>query len=1162
MVTKQERTTARALLEAEHRMPGYIKSTFGPQYLPNHTPTRPLTQREVVHALRNAAGRDVAASTVPFLPKEHKGGGFKLTPAAIISDIPKELEGGGAVEKGLLALGTASAKGWEHVPGVGKFLGRASKDAYGIAATAVPSIYLPAKALAQGHPGKAGKMLGAPILETLEHPVKSFKEHPIGTLLILRGAEGALSRAAGATARSEVLGDAAARAASLERLPLHLAGSALEQRRYSKGLFENIAQKGLDRRALEQGRGTVVKMPVRDAEGKLLYNAKVEAIRATSRQLHGPGLPLAGKLGRRVDTEHGKHVETARLNRNAALLVMDKAKPNAHEAVALINEGVLKSPKSVLPDLMDHLAQLRRERERLSQPADLEHNAENIRQVESLLKDQKFLENPQHEFDAARIYALAHLAQESSRIHYGDFTAEQATRRVLLPFAIRELGLRFNEDTGRFERTVTVPAHAAQQIDRATAQLKDQLERARQYARPERIQQLEDQLAEATMKAAKQAVETARTNAHGTVELGLPVPDKEIVDAFKAAGGDPELLAYVPQRQGFTGPRNFWGPQHRRPGAASHRFHGTNTLSGAYERSYEVLRQQLANAAMRVSRHESVNDLINTFGLKRSDGQYFGSLREAEQEAHNQLAKSDVTYVPITVARQTAPHTLLDQLSPAELEHTFTEAGPGDSHIVLMPADVLHRIEAHERVKPYGNPLFTAFTTMNRYFRHSVLPTSSKWLAGDAFEAFLRMQINELTPLQVAATIRAGRKLEARVKKLGGEKAVQNIRAAAGSGQFGSQRVLDIHNPHEGAIVQFLHAFAQSGIGPGHMIGPKAITRLWESYRDAVFAFNRTITEGSVYYYALGKEARAEVQAMTGSWLKALRLAGPAYEDVARGLTQSNNIARYAKRVDEIRGRYTNLSPSARWATTMLTPFAPWYGNAIYFLTITLPARHPVKTALLAAANQGTAKERKRLMKNRPPWASTSVPVGKRGYLPVEHLTPFGIFEGGKLGENAAQLVLPQAEGVILNELGDTWFGAPLPKGTDRQAVALETALETFVPFASKARTVLERGGTSVPGSSVFRPETKPTPGQLAYWREKTGNPKLTSEQAAKLARPHGSLLAGLEKALSPGHVYNVKSHRKRGRKGTSGASFGTNLSFGSLGNSKGAGSFGGNMTP
>jgi hypothetical protein len=282
MAAKQERKTARAVLNVEKITFPYAK------HIPEH-----LRGKSVIRTLGSPMGQDILNSVQAVEPKPDKGG-FKLSPLGVVSDIPKELEGTGMVEKGILKLGAMSGAGWQSV-GL-KPVGKVAQDAFNIAGTTLPALYLPARAAATGHPGEAAKMFTAPIVQTLEHPVKSFKEHPVGTALIFRGAEGALSRTAGATARSGVLGDAAAEATSLRRVPLQLAGSAVEQRRASKGLVENLAQKAVDRSAVKQGRG------VFDEHGDL------QAIRATPpAERRAQGVEAAGAPARREAQPPRRH---------------------------------------------------------------------------------------------------------------------------------------------------------------------------------------------------------------------------------------------------------------------------------------------------------------------------------------------------------------------------------------------------------------------------------------------------------------------------------------------------------------------------------------------------------------------------------------------------------------------------------------------------------------------------------------------------------------------------------------------------------------------------------------------------------------------------------------------------------------------------------------
>jgi hypothetical protein len=187
-----------------------------------------------------------------------------------------------------------------------------------------------------------------------------------------------------------------------------------------------------------------------------------------------------------------------------------------------------------------------------------------------------------------------------------------------------------------------------------------------------------------------------------------------------------------------------------------------------------------------------------------------------------------------------------------------------------------------------------------------------------------------------------------------------------------------------------------------------------------------------------------------------------------RGALDSDKIAEYARAVDDIRGRYANLSPTGRYFVTTYTPFAPWYVNSLHFFAVTLPGHHPVKTGLLAAVAQGTAEDRKKL--NLPPWAQ-GVPIGNGKVLPLQNFLPTGITTQGFAGPTS--LVLPQISGLVANLRGFDWAYRRLPKGASIPLIALNTAGGTFAPFYSKIQTVLERGGTPSPDSTLFSPKVK-----------------------------------------------------------------------------------------
>lgn len=892
--------------------------------------------------------------------------------------------------------------------GVSKELNRALKDVVQTPANTLQSFYMA---------GTDSKDVVKGLADQVKHPVKSLEEHPVNTLLALRGIEGGLSRAAGATARSGALGDAAKEYASTERAPLKLTGNATVQRRASKGLVENRVQKAIDKRALKpsedfpKGRGTYVR---ETRGGKPVI---VDAIHATEKQKYGGALgqPVAGHLNRRVDQEVGTNSGVLKNRRTNVLRAMHpksepvKALKGHEDAVPLVMEGELKHGDikklgGVQKALTDAKNRLLAERPTLKSESRKTLNQQNIDHIDALLADKEFLADPSHVFKAAEDYIKVHGNSittdglEGERIKYGDFTKQQAQLRVIRPYAIREMGLKWND--GAFEDAA-----------------------------------------------------------------GNPVSFGTILKHFKDAGGKAEHLGYVHQFQELDNPKSFRGGAGGmviRPGG-SQKFTGANTLRGTYHRSWAGLAEQLAHASARVARHENTNELVNNFGHVKNGLRYFKNSEITPDFLHDLEAKTGEKYVAVTAARQTVPETLMDELHPAELDESFMGVGPHDQHVVLFPRKVLLRIQQHENLRA-NNVLTKGIQTATQYFRHAVLPTSTKWVVGNTVEAALRSAVHG--PRAVTAMARGVARGTSRLQEdlaslPGGDKALERLQVGASSGIFGSQHFNDFYRPDEGDVMGFVHKIRSTP-------GPKQVGDAWDWYADKVFRGNARL-ESSVYFAALDTEARAEVQSTLGAWHKTLKLAGPAYEDVAKGLLDSNNRARYVDAVDRMRGRYTNLSPSGRTAINSYAPFAPWYINALRFIYLTLPASHPVLTGTAAALVTATSDKRKDL--GLAPWKEGTV-AGRD----FNRFTPAGIFSGGsdEASGNIKSLLLPQVSGILANLGGKDWTGKDLPPESNKYGVAFNTALETFYPFLSRARTVREKGGTALPNSTFLSPKTKP----------------------------------------------------------------------------------------
>jgi hypothetical protein len=598
------------------------------------------------------------------------------------------------------------------------------------------------------------------------------------------------------------------------------------------------------------------------------------------------------------------------------------------------------------------------------------------------------------------------------------------------------------------------------------------------------------------------------------------VPDREIIQAFKAAGGDPRNLSYLPAKSNFKGARNFYVNTSRRPTPESGQYKGSSAKGALYQRDWEALAQQAARSQGQLSAHKGVDALISTFGRSKPDGTMF-SFKEAQREAQNVQASTGEQFTPMRVLRGqsgAAAERIKGGLDVSQMPEMLSKARPGDSNVVLFPAELAKRIRQHEEAA--RGPLPNMFGAVNQRFRHAVLPTSPRWALGNVSEMLLRTAIEDPTLFR---SIMHGKHLEAALKQVGGADAVNRLRASAGAGNLGSQAKLDIHRVPEHQITRAIHALRQAP-------GPKQVADAWDLYKRAVFGANSK-AEDLLYYAGLGKEALREHRDFTGAWHKSLKLGDAAYRDIAKGLTQTNNIERYARTIDDMRGRYSNLSPTMRAFTTTLTPFAPWYLNALHFVFVTLPVRHPIKTGILSGLNAGQKKKLDDLglslfaQSPAPAFMQGSIPTGK-GLLRASQYSPFGAFTD--LPGNAANLVLPQFTSALGNVGGLNWKGQQIKDangqtikaGDPRLAgVALNTIAESFVPFLRHTRQVQEKGGSSQDTSNVFSPKTKPgTSKSFLEGFSRTFNPLYVAARSSSTSDPIKALNAkyGLGPSAGP----------------------------------------------
>lgn len=157
----------------------------------------------------------------------------------------------------------------------------AGHDIVDLPANVIPSLYVPGKQVATGHPEEAAKGLYKGVKETVTHPL----DHPIGALLTVSGAGSVVGRGAGFAARTGALGDAARGAAKTARESKSIPGTRAERRQpYSPDVIRKgvqvLGERRAARRAAKKGQ------PARHMSTKDVHTEVDDFVR-TSRNVRG-----------------------------------------------------------------------------------------------------------------------------------------------------------------------------------------------------------------------------------------------------------------------------------------------------------------------------------------------------------------------------------------------------------------------------------------------------------------------------------------------------------------------------------------------------------------------------------------------------------------------------------------------------------------------------------------------------------------------------------------------------------------------------------------------------------------------------------------------------------------------------------------------------------
>lgn len=649
------------------------------------------------------------------------------------------------------------------------------------------------------------------------------------------------------------------------------------------------------------------------------------------------------------------------------------------------------------------------------------------------------------------------------RLKYAESGRLQAERTVatLRANLKRELESRKSDAakvkvSQRLEQAIKTSVAARQRLGVAKAELKETVDAFRREAsgvsakRLTEIKRIEGELAEA--KAAPAQIIDQRGNPLTLDQIksemqrhGVEAPGFLTHRARTNSAGGAWYRALFPERQSM--------PKQARTGAA--------VAHGTYDASYRALVEQAARSQSIVDATGGFDGMIRQFGLPAPHGvtnmsQAHDALRNPDR--YGFTPPPDVPLRPIRVApflalkrELEAAHEHQGLLNPENspvlenvasqmlAEATREGAGP----VTYVPEALFKRMQEHFRTTTSYEKVAQAANTA---FKGAVLPFSPSFYIGNAVDNWMRFALGGHGP----SDIMLGRKISKQLP----EGARESIIPGAGYGSFKRVQTYRDARQFEGTslarVARTLHAVRETP-------GPKQAVNLFDATRDFLLETNSKLFERLPQYGALGKEARRDLQASSGHWHHALMVSDGAMKDLLKGLRNTDKQIQYAKAVEEVFGNWGKNSPFSRHVLTNLVPFWMWARASTRFVLLTLPAHHPIKVGLLAAAAEMTEDERKKFGLDK--FADEAVPGYLQGNVPLapgitrnlNKYTSFGTFSD--YPEFLGRMFFAQGSSPLQALQGLDWKGDRLAKAdgspaSDEEKVWLATltGAEQFIP--------------------------------------------------------------------------------------------------------------------
>ncbi len=924
----------------------------------------------------------------------------------------------------------------EDPGGVAKGTGKALKETIvNIPSAAVQTVKDPEKALKQI--GADYKRRYGPLLEgdTKKFRERLKKEGALSELADVAGVAGTGSRVAAAA------GKVTKRKVMRDRPDQVAPGTTIRNRRPARrGLLSQVARKGVDRHKLARAQSKYRKADVEDATGNVDRARELRAAGARK----DPRRVSEREVRRRYDEREDLAERRRRENRTKVLRDADTAlsgRKHGKRTKRLVrrtrskNEataGLLVAQRVVKPDrksVASYLEDVKREATGDLTKAQKSANRRLQRRLTNILDDKKLDYSKLQKI--ADDYAEVTAPLQKELVARGVLDPNQEQMAKLIPYAVREMGAKWNPEAKRLEK----------------------------QGRSVKAREIE-----------------AHMRQNGV--------DPEKVAFVSQA---PKVKGPGSYYKSFQRPQGV-GSQ-RRTGEATRK--GTMDVDAEVGRANAASMQGLRDAHNEYSEfvkefgYRAGSDKVQTFKTGKEADRAIADMASQSPEQGGKLTASTYGWraVPLNppFGKKSQADTLLDQANDLTADGRSTSSveavesalkGEGSGDYALVLDDAADQMGKHMRqLNPA--PAAAAMRQVGRQFSSTVLTTSTTWPAGNIIEGLTRAGVAKAGPADVLFY----RQVHKRLEKLDPAMAAE-LEHRMSQGHFGLADMRAIHTTTD----SFKGSPTLQGVARAlgtvrRTPGAKQVADVWTAYTRTVFGLNGLLEKQ--IKTAMAGQAMRELLATEGQ----LRHWKRSVEQAAQGLKNTNDQVQVARWVRRAYGKYEAFSPSERFIVTNFTPFAMWAINATKFLSATLPKDHPVLSAVLVSNTKAWEGWRKDEALNLAPgYMQGAIPTGDgKGLMRVARYTPFGL-AGDPLGTSGG-LLLPQFSGALSAMKGLDWKGEPLADKervsdvTDGERIsgAMEALAGSFMPGLAPRKKVKDKG---VKGAlNPFEPSPRQPPG-------------------------------------------------------------------------------------